>query len=282
VRRRLDAELVRRGLAPSRSCAVEQIEAGHVTVAGAPARSAARLVDPAEPIALAGSPARFVSRGGEKLDAALDRFGLVVAGRRALDAGASTGGFTDCLLQRGAREVVAVDVGRGQLAWQLREDPRVRVLERTNLRHLDVGSIGDRVDVAVADLSFISLLLVAEPLAALTTRDAEIVLLVKPQFEAGRAQVGRGGVVRDARVHRDVLGHVVAGLGAHGLATIGAMPSPRRGADGNREFLVHVRKQGRTGSPPVPVSDADLDAAVAGSGEASERGPSGPALGGEA
>jgi 23S rRNA (cytidine1920-2'-O)/16S rRNA (cytidine1409-2'-O)-methyltransferase len=263
VRRRLDAELVRRGLASSRSRAVEQIEAGQVTVAGAPARSAARLVDPAEPINLLGPPARFVSRGGDKLDAALDRFGVDVEGRRGLDAGASTGGFTDCLLQRGAREVVAVDVGRGQLAWQLREDPRVRVLERTNLRHLEPATIGDPADVAVADLSFISLLVVASALDALTTPAADLVLLVKPQFEAGRAQVGRGGIVRDPAVHRDVLGRVVAGFDDLGLVTTGAMASPRSGADGNREFLVHVRKRhGTPTAPPVPVSDADLDAAT--------------------
>jgi 23S rRNA (cytidine1920-2'-O)/16S rRNA (cytidine1409-2'-O)-methyltransferase len=266
VRRRLDAELVRRGLASSRSRAVEQIEAGHVTVGGAPARSAARMVDPAEPIALAGPPARFVSRGGDKLEAALVRFGVDVEGRRALDAGASTGGFTDCLLQRGAREVVAVDVGRGQLAWSLREDPRVRVLERTNVRHLDSATVGEPADVAVADLSFISLVLVAPALAALTTAAADLVLLVKPQFEAGRAQVGRGGIVRDPAVHRAVLDRVVAGLAEHGLVTVGVMASPRRGADGNREFLVHVRKRAATGPGTAAVSDADLAAAAAESG----------------
>lgn len=258
MRRRLDAELVRRGLVSSRARAVEAIDHGRVTVAGAPASSAARQVASDEPIAVERERARFVSRGGPKLDAALTRFGIDVRGVRALDAGASTGGFTDCLLQRGAAHVVAVDVGRGQLDWSLRGDSRVTVLERTNLRHLDVTGIGgDPVPVAVADLSFISLVTVAPALARLTTADAELVLLVKPQFEAGRARVGSGGIVREPEVHRAVLGEVVAGLGAVGLLVVAVMASPLRGADGNVEFFVHARKQG------AAVDPAALDAAVA-------------------
>ncbi|MGZ8752121.1 MAG: TlyA family RNA methyltransferase [Acidimicrobiia bacterium] len=259
MRRRLDAELVRRGLVSSRRLAVEAIEAGTVTVSGAPATTAARMVDGSEPIVVSGPPPRFVSRGGEKLAAALDRFSVDVTDRRCLDAGASTGGFTDCLLQRGAAEVIAVDVGRGQLAWSVREDPRVRVLERTNLRHLELAEIGAPAELVTADLSFISLVLVAPALTRLTASAAEFVLLVKPQFEAGRARVGRGGIVRDPAVHRDVLGSVVEGLGEAGIETVALMASPLRGADGNREFLAHARKPGRG---VTRVDAAALDAAA--------------------
>ncbi len=237
---------------------MEAVEAGRVTVGGAPTRSVARQVDEHEPIVLTGDAPRFVSRGGEKLDAALERFAVEVRGVRALDAGASTGGFTDCLLQRGAASVVAVDVGRAQLDWSLRQDERVMVLERTNLRSLTLPEIGDEpCAVAVADLSFISLTLVAPALDRLTTPGADLVMLVKPQFEAGRGRVGRGGVVRDPMVHREVLGAVAHGLAGAGIGVVAAMPSPLRGAAGNVEFLFHARK----GTPSVTV--AALDAAVA-------------------
>lgn len=237
---------------------MEAIARGLVTVGGAPAGSAARQVAGDEPIVLAAAPARFVSRGGEKLDAALTHFEVDVRGARALDAGASTGGFTDCLLQRGAAAVVAVDVGRGQLDWSLRGDPRVTVLERTNLRRLEVDDIGGEPStLAVADLSFISLLTVAPALARLTTADAELVLLVKPQFEAGRARLGRGGIVRDPDVHRAVLGEVVAGLATAGLVVVAVTASPLRGADGNVEFFAQTRKRG------VTVGADALDAVVA-------------------
>jgi 23S rRNA (cytidine1920-2'-O)/16S rRNA (cytidine1409-2'-O)-methyltransferase len=257
VRRRLDVELVRRGLVTSRTRAVEALEAGRVTVDGAPARSAARQVSDQEAIVLHGAPPRFVSRGGEKLDAALERFAVDVTGCRALDAGVSTGGFTDCLLRRGAAAVVAVDVGRGQIDWSLRQDARVTLLERTNLRSLDLTDVGDPCDRAVADLSFISLTLVAPALARLTTPDVQLVLLVKPQFEAGRERVSRGGIVRDPAVHRDVLGEVVTGLAAAGIGVTAAMPSPLRGGSGNIEFLVHASKDAPT------ITDAALDAVVA-------------------
>ena len=259
MRRRLDAELVRRGLVPSRARAVEAIGAGLVTVGGAPATTAARQVAPDEPVAVAGTPARFVSRGGEKLDAALKHWAIDVAGQRVLDAGASTGGFTDCVLQRGAAAVVAVDVGHGQLAWTIRSDSRVEVMERTNLRVLEALP-GGPADRAVADLSFISLITVAPALARLTTADAQLVLLVKPQFEAGRARVGRGGVVRDCAVHRDVLGEVVAGLMPHGLVVIDVMRSPLKGAEGNVEFLALVSKVGRASAA---VSADRLDTVTA-------------------
>jgi len=257
MRRRLDVELVRRGLVTSRTRAAEAVEDGRVTVGGAPTRSVARQVEEHEAIVVSGDPPRFVSRGGEKLDAALERFGVDVHGARALDAGASTGGFTDCLLQRGAAVVVAVDVGRAQLDWSLRQDARVMLLERTNLRSLELPEIGDDpCSVAVADLSFISLTLVAPALARLTTPAAELVLLVKPQFEAGRERVSRGGIVRDPEVHRAVLDGVVEGLANAGIGVVAAMPSPLRGAAGNVEFLFHARKADPTISPEA------LDAAV--------------------
>jgi len=257
VRRRLDAELVRRGLTASRQRALEEIGAGRVLVGGLPARSAARRVAADESISVSGEGPRFVSRGGEKLAAALDHFHVDVAGRRALDAGASTGGFTDCLLQAGASHVVAVDVGRGQLAWSLRTDPRVTVVERKNVRYLTPEDIGGPVDLCTADLSFISLSLCAPALARCVTAHADLVLLVKPQFEAGRREVGKGGVVRDASVHRSVLRRVRDGLAAAGIDAVSAMPSPLQGADGNAEFFFHARSDGAK-----PLGDDALDAAV--------------------
>ena len=228
------------------------IGAGRVTVGGAPATTPARQVAPDEAVAVAGTPARFVSRGGEKLDAALVHWSIDVGGRRILDAGASTGGFTDCLLQRGAARVIALDVGHSQLAWSIRSDPRVDVLERTNLR-LVAGLEGGPVEMAVADLSFISLSTVAPALARVTTPDAQLVLLVKPQFEAGRSRLGSGGVVRDPFVHRAVLDEVIAGLGTAGLVVRDVIRSPLHGADGNVEFLAWVTKAG-----PI-VSTTTLD-----------------------
>src|SRR5919198_2282333 len=199
MRRRLDLELVRRGLTDSRARAQEAIEAGLVLVSGTRADRAGRLVSPDEPVHLEAPPTRFVSRGGEKLDAALDRFAVDVAGRRSLDAGASTGGFTDCLLQRGAAEVVAVDVGYGQLAWELRNDARVRVLERTNVRRLNPEAIGGEVDLVTADLAFISLRTARDALVGCVRHGGHLVLLVKPQFEVPKGRMRRvgGGVVRD-------------------------------------------------------------------------------------
>jgi 23S rRNA (cytidine1920-2'-O)/16S rRNA (cytidine1409-2'-O)-methyltransferase len=262
-RRRLDAELVRRGLAPSREQAQGDISAGRVLVAGATAHKPARLVAPEEPIRLLGDGPRFVGRGGEKLDAALVRFGIDPTGRRAVDAGASTGGFTDCLLQRGASSVVAVDVGYGQLHERLRADPRVDNRERTNVRTLEPGSIGDPVDLVVADLSFVSLRTVLPALVALATAGADLVLLVKPQFEAGRAEASRGrGVIRDPLVWRRVLEEVRAAASEAGSAMMAVMVSPITGADGNREFLVHCRV-GLSADDPTVLPLAALDLAVA-------------------
>jgi len=243
LRRRLDVELVRRGLVPSRTRAADAIAAGRVSVSGSLATTAARQVDGAEPIVLADVPTgeHFVSRGGVKLAGALDAFSVDVAGRRAADVGSSTGGFTDCLLRRGAAHVFAVDVGHGQLAWALRTDERVTVMERTNVRDLAAGAIDPPADLCVADLSFISLRTVAPNLLALTRADADFVLLVKPQFEAGRARVGKGGIVREPAVHEAVLTEVTAALASHGLGVAALAVSPLRGADGNVEFFARAR-----------------------------------------
>ena len=250
TRRRLDAELVRRGLAPSRERAQADIAAGRVLVGGAPAAKPSRLVEPAEALELLGPPARFVGRGGLKLDAALEHFPLDLAGRRALDAGASTGGFTDALLQRGVAEVIAVDVGYGQLHERLRSDPRVVNLERTNVRSLTPEDIGGPVDVVVADLSFVSLRVVLPSLLALARPGADLVLLVKPQFEAGRVEAARGrGVIRDPDVRARALAGVEAVATARGAVTMGEMVSPITGADGNVEFLLWLRAPQR---PPGP------------------------------
>jgi 23S rRNA (cytidine1920-2'-O)/16S rRNA (cytidine1409-2'-O)-methyltransferase len=219
------------------------------------------MVDAAEPVELLGPPPRFVGRGGEKLDAALDHFGIDVTGARALDAGASTGGFTDCLLQRGAASVVAVDVGYGQLHERLRADARVRNLERTNIRTLEPADLGDAFEIVVADLSFISLRTVLGALVGLAGPGADLVLLVKPQFEAGREEAARGrGVIREPAVWGRVLQEVRAASLSRGAAMMELMPSPITGAEGNVEFLAHCRAGAGEASA---VSDDALDAVVA-------------------
>ena len=253
-------ELVRRGLAATRERAQDDIAAGRVLVGGAVADKAARMVAPAEPVEITGPPPRFVSRGGEKLDAALERFAIPVEGRTALDAGASTGGFTDCLLQRGAASVVAVDVGHGQLDQRLRRDRRVIVMERTNVRDLTPAALGrDRFAVVTADLAFVSLRTVAPALTDLTAPDGDLVVLVKPQFEAGPVEVSRGrGVIRDPRVWEQAVVGVRDAFAACGAAMMGLMASPLLGAEGNVEFLAHLRPA--AGLPAV--SDEEI-AAVA-------------------
>ena len=237
----------------------EVITAGRVLVGGAPATTPARQVAEYEAIRVSSPPRPYVSRGGAKLAAALDHFAIPVERAHALDAGASTGGFTDCLLQRGAHHVHAVDVGRGQLAWKLRTDPRVTVLERTNVRDLAPDQLGGRVALTVADLSFISLVTVASALAACTTADGDLVLLVKPQFEAARDRVGKGGVVRDRSVHAAVLVEVARGLETARIFVRGVVASPLLGADGNREFLVHCRQTGPSISPALLASAAQAE-----------------------
>jgi 23S rRNA (cytidine1920-2'-O)/16S rRNA (cytidine1409-2'-O)-methyltransferase len=216
-----------------------------VTVDGAPAFKPSTQVQSGQDIVIAAPPKPYVSRGGEKLEAALARFDVDPSGRRCLDAGASTGGFTDCLLQHGATHVVAVDVGYGQIADSLRRDPRVTVLERTNVRDLEPSDIpGPSPDLLTADLSFISLRLVLEPLREVLARPSEGVLLVKPQFEAGRERVRRGGLVHDPEVWRDVVGGVARAAERVGWAPADAMASPLRGPAGNVEFFLHVRDGG--------------------------------------
>lgn len=232
----------------SRSEAALAIQAGRVTVSGRPATKAGALVSPDEPIVLSAPPRRFVSRGGEKLDAALARFGLDVSGRLALDAGASTGGFTDCLLQRGAAAVVAVDVGYGQLDWRLRQDPRVTLLERTNVRDLRPEQLPFTPDLVTADLSFISLRLVLPALRRCAAPGSDFVLLVKPQFEVGRERVGPGGVVRDPGAWRDAVAEVARAGEALGLCPVGVTVSPLPGPAGNVEFFLHL--SGRAASAP--------------------------------
>jgi 23S rRNA (cytidine1920-2'-O)/16S rRNA (cytidine1409-2'-O)-methyltransferase len=234
-----------------------------VTVSGAPALKASRLVRADEPVNVLGTRPRFVSRGGEKLAAALHDLDVPVDGARAVDVGASTGGFTDCLLQHGARELVAVDVGYGQLHERLRADHRVEVRERTNIRHLGRGELGDPFDVVVADLSFISLRLVVPNLLALAKPGGHVVVLVKPQFEAGRLAAARGrGVVRDPEAWHEALDRVYDAFVAHGAAIMGGMVSPIRGADGNVEFLLHARAPG-SDVPGVADSEALIDDLVA-------------------
>jgi 23S rRNA (cytidine1920-2'-O)/16S rRNA (cytidine1409-2'-O)-methyltransferase len=251
TRRRLDAELVRRGLVASRTEAQAAVRDGLVLVAGQPAAKPSTLVEAADAIVLSRPARRFVSRGGEKLAAALDRFTIDPRGRRCLDAGASTGGFTDCLLTRGAAHVVALDVGYGQLAWSLREDPRVTVLDRTNVRDLQPAALPYAPSLVVADLSFISLTLVAPALARVAAPGGDAVLLVKPQFEAGRRDVGQGGVVRDPGIWRGAIERVMQAAAAEGLQPIAVMPSPLRGPAGNVEFPLHFVRGEATGAPDI-------------------------------
>lgn len=247
-----------RRLAKSREAAQRAISDGRVEVRGVPEPKAATLVDPDTALAVVPPGPPYVGRGGVKLAAAIDHFRVPVKGRRALDAGAGTGGFVDCLLQRGAAHVTALDVGYGQLDWTLRNDSRVMVLERTNLRHVDPFAVGAPFELVVADLSFISLATVAPALARLGGDDTEYLLLVKPQFELERGRVGKGGIVKDADGHREALGKVIGALQAEGLGTQGLMPSPILGAKGNREFFVFA-KQG-----PTEVGDEEVERTVSG------------------
>jgi len=249
-RTRLDAELVRRGLARSREQAAELIAAGRVEVRGTAAAKPAAMVDPADPVRVRddGSPT-YVSRGGHKLAGALAGFGLTVTGRRCLDAGASTGGFTDVLLRAGAAEVVAVDVGYGQLAWALRTDARVRVHDRTNVRSLTPELIGGPVDLVVADLSFISLRLVLPALAACTGPGGDLVPMVKPQFEVGRERVGPGGVVRDPALRAEAVLSVAAAAQPLGFGVAGVVGSPLPGPAGNVEYFLWLRRDAPPADP---------------------------------
>jgi len=241
TRRRLDAELVRRGLAVSRTEAAGAIDARRVLVNGTVADKSARLVAPGDAVTIEGPPPRFVGRGGDKLDAALEHFGVDVRDQRWLDVGASTGGFTDCLLGRGAAGVVALDVGHGQLHPRVRADPRVLVLERTNVRSATAETIGGLVDGIVVDVSFISLRTIIPTLVELCQPGSPMVLLVKPQFEAGRAEVSRGrGVITDPAIHDRVRTEVTEALVRARCVVVGWIDSPIKGGHGNRELMVHA------------------------------------------
>jgi 23S rRNA (cytidine1920-2'-O)/16S rRNA (cytidine1409-2'-O)-methyltransferase len=261
-RARLDTELVRRGLARSREQAAALVEAGRVKVAGRPAVKVATQVMTGEPIVVAPTDAGddYVSRGGHKLAGALDVFqaaGLRVDGRRALDAGASTGGFTDVLLRRGAEHVVCVDVGYGQLAWSLQSDPRVTVVDRTNVRDLEAATVGRPVGLVVADLSFISVRLVLPALLRCAEPDADIVPMVKPQFEVGRERLGQGGVVREPALRADAVRRVAStAYDDLGLGVMGVTASPLPGPAGNVEYFLWLRR----GAPALV--DDDLVAAI--------------------
>jgi len=237
-RRRLDQALVERGLVTSRERAQAMVRAGLVRVAGAPTERPDQLVAADQPIEITGAR-DYVSRGGEKLAAALDAFAVDPRDRTCLDVGASTGGFTDVLLQRGAERVIAVDVGYGQLAWSLRQDPRVTVMERVNIRHLE--QLPQPADLAVIDVSFISLRLVLPRVRELLRPPGDVVALVKPQFEVGKGAVGKGGVVRDPAQHDQVLNELRRFAAEIGYQVAGQIPSPVLGTKGNREFLLYLK-----------------------------------------
>lgn len=266
-RQRLDAELVRRGLARSREQAVQLIDAGQVLVGGSVATKPATQVDTASAVVVnerVDDPG-YASRGAHKLVGALEAFPVAVEGRRVLDAGASTGGFTDVLLRRGAGHVVAADVGYGQLLWRLQNDPRVTVLDRTNVRNLTVDQLGGPVDLVVSDLSFISLTLVVEALARVCTPRGDLVLMVKPQFEVGRDRLGRGGVVRDPWLRAEAVAGVARMAASQGLGVRGVQASPLPGPSGNVEYFLWLRAD----APLLPESElAELIAAAVAAGPA--------------
>ena len=242
MKKRLDALIWERGLSDSRERAKAVIMSGRAYVFGKRVDKPGTQIEDTAEIEVRGDPVGFVSRGGLKLERALDFFNVDVSNVKVIDAGASTGGFTDCLLKRGAAKVYAVDVGYGQLAWTLRKDPRVVCMERTNVRYLTPESIGETLDFAVCDMSFISLALVIPPVSALLSDRGGIICLIKPQFEAGRENVGKKGVVRDPAVHEEVLLRFVDAAGRNGLGVMGITYSPVKGPEGNIEFLGYLSK----------------------------------------
>jgi 23S rRNA (cytidine1920-2'-O)/16S rRNA (cytidine1409-2'-O)-methyltransferase len=255
-RTRLDAELVRRGLARSREHASQLIADGRVTIRGTVAGKPATGVETDAPVVVRDldDEPDWASRGAHKLVGALDKFPIQVTGRRCLDAGASTGGFTDVLLRRDAKHVVAADVGRGLLVWRLRTDDRVTVLDRTNVRALTPEQIGGPVELVVADLSFISLRLVLPALLSCTTEDADLLPMVKPQFEVGKERLGSGGVVRDPALRADAVRSVLTSAGELGLRVHGVVASPLPGPSGNVEYFVWLRR----GNPLDDAAVLDL------------------------
>lgn len=257
-RARLDTELVRRGLVATRSEAKRAIEEGRVSVPGTAVVSPATMISTATAASIVATAKRFVSRGGDKLDGALAVLPVNIEGRRWLDAGASTGGFTDRLLQGGAAAVVAVDVGYGQLDWRLRNDERVTVMERTNVRDLRPEDLPFTPDGVVADLSFISLRLVLPALTRLVSGDTDLILMVKPQFEVGKERIGKGGVVTDPHLWRSAIFGVLDASEERGFTIVDAAPSQLPGPAGNREFFVHLRPGSAGDRAPVDRAIAEV------------------------
>ena len=240
---RLDQLLFKRGFAESREKAKALIMAGLVEVNGLRVDKSGYLTSLSSHVTVKNAYPSYVSRGGIKLEAALTQFSVDVQGKVMLDVGSSTGGFTDCLLQRGTKKVVAVDVGYGQLHWRLRQDPRVKVLEKTNIRYLKPGDLGEMIDGAVIDVSFISLKLVVPAVSELLKKEGFVIALVKPQFEAGRGQVGKGGVVRDPELHEKILSDLSRFFESTGWRIEGSMVSPILGPKGNKEFPLYLKRE---------------------------------------
>jgi 23S rRNA (cytidine1920-2'-O)/16S rRNA (cytidine1409-2'-O)-methyltransferase len=251
LKKRLDTLLVEKGIASSRQKAQALIMAGEVLVDGQPVTKPGSAVSPVAEVTAKTAPHPFVSRGGVKLAGALEHYRLDVTGKACLDVGASTGGFTDCLLQNGARCVYAVDVGYGQLAWQLRQDPRVHVFERTNIRRMPPELLPERVALATIDVSFISLKLVVPAVMKCLRPEADILALIKPQFEVGRNQVGKGGVVRDRALHRQVIESLSGRFSRLGLQAAPPVPSPIRGPKGNIEFFILLNCRSKSSPPEI-------------------------------
>ncbi|CAB4792153.1 MAG: TlyA family rRNA (cytidine-2'-O)-methyltransferase [Actinobacteria bacterium] len=250
ARLRLDAWLVKQGIATDVAHAKTLVDQGLILVNGSIALTDNRMIANSDSVLLS-TPARFVSRGGDKLEAALLSFGVELDGKRVLDVGASTGGFTDCVLQRGAGEVMSLDVGKSQLHDRLVRDPRVKVLDSTNARTITSAQVG-HFDVVVADLSFISLRQVATALCEVLRPHGDMILLVKPQFEAEKSEVDKGaGVIRDVEIHQRTIAQVVGAFNSQGMEKSGLIESPLRGADGNTEFLLHLRRKSASGTHSV-------------------------------
>ena len=267
MKERLDVILVGRGLAPSREKAKATIMAGDVFVNGQREDKAGAMFDPAVPIEVKGPALKYVSRGGLKLEKAMDRFDVDPAGKVCMDIGSSTGGFTDCMLQNGGAKVYAVDVGHGQLAWKLRQDPRVVVMEKTNIRYVTPEDIGEKIEFFSVDVSFISLSKVLPPVSKLLIPGGEGVCLIKPQFEAGRDKVGKKGVVRDPAIHREVIENVFGYVTSSGYSVRNLDYSPVKGPEGNIEYLIHIVNDGAGTIGP----DTDVAAVVAAAHEELDR-----------
>ena len=257
MKERLDVLLVKRGLAPSREKAKTMIMEGNVFVNNNREDKAGSTFAEDAPIEIHGNTLKYVSRGGLKLEKAMTHFSISLEGMVCMDIGASTGGFTDCMLQNGAKKVYSVDVGYGQFAWKLRQDPRVVCMEKTNIRYVTPDDIGELVDFVSIDVAFISLTKVLEPVKALMKENAQIVCLIKPQFEAGREQVGKKGVVREPRVHEEVIQMVMNYALSLGFHILGIDHSPIRGPEGNIEYLLYMENDNRE---PVTIDEKQKEA----------------------